>query len=740
MAVDPKAPWLSYQSNAQPETAGNAQDAPWEAYRTASQGRMAAADESAPGQVQMVDLPASTSAQPDYTPQDRPAETATSERGAFTRGLEDALLFGGGKKVNALVGATADALSGNGFDFSKRYAGQEALERGDARHDDVMARQTGNALGLVPTMLLPAGELAEGAGLGARLLRQALVGGGYGAIGGVASSKPGDELTGAAEGTAIGAGVGTTLPAVVGSGARIARRVAARYGTFGTDTERAINALGIRTPQDANAVAQETMRQRELGANPTLTDVVDRNALGVIRDAGDRPNTRDTADRYYRRTRQELPDRMQQISQTIDPTAAQSRPVHEVIGDIEDRRGALANSQYSEVRPQPVQMSPEARDVLTSDEGRSAIRQARRLQPAGSEARQQLDDLLSWANNPRTAGTPADPLPPGFDGMSPRAQAQMRQQLGLRDAVPPQDREAPAYTVDHADRISDILLGVGQNATQSGKGRLGSVLTGMGQTVRREAAAQHPGYAEALENYGNQSTLRNAAQLGEGIRGGNADEFVTAARGTSRDPVQVPVVNNDGTVARARDGSYVMEEGPSPNAVARQAARRALDLEAGNGPRRALGLASDLADNGNMLNRLSALTDHATGQRVQQQAEQAAESVRRAAQTAPSTGSQTFSRNADRTEADLINFGLNAKTGGGWGLARSVGRFLAAQRIGNVNAGHLVELATNPNRLDEAIEVLRRQGVGDRKAARIVRSISAYGRNAAVENTGELDQ
>lgn len=176
--------------------------------------------------------------------------------------------------------------------------------------------------------------------------------------------------------------------------------------------------------------------------------------------------------------------------------------------------------------------------------------------------------------------------------------------------------------------------------------------------------------------------------------------------------------------------------GPSARSVARVAARRQFENTAGKGPRAALGLADEAANGTNFLNRTSALIGDEPAGRLRDQARVVRDRYDRAQYVSPNTGSQTATRTQDAAGA-LIDFGLNAASGGKIGIVKAVARHLNNAGIGDRNAERLVDMALDPNRVDEAIAYLGRK-TDKTNARRIVMSIIASQGTARAE-TAPLD-
>lgn len=647
------------------------------------------------GDIASQDLPGSPA---DAVTQDTPTLPQTSVGGAGFRGLGDMALLGGRDELAAAAGAVGNKI-GNALGMNQSTASfgdiyrqlweeeQQKVAADQAQHGG--ARVVGQGLGLLASAALPVGKIAQGANWLNRIGRGAAIGAGYGGVSGTLDSTPDDRTAGTLGGAGLGAAFGGALPPVAAFAGRVAAPIIERLG-LGAVGERAMsgmNALSRRARQNPGDMAAQGQRYRDAGFEPTLVDVMDESGRGVVRAAASR-NTpgRDTAQAFADARRVDLQDDVSRVAERISP---ESRATNEVVTEAQTARNTLADEQFRRVAPAPVPITPELVSVLSTGEGRTAMRMAERLlEPEERAALRQVQAAVAQVGR-------LDPRLPEA------ARAQIQEQL-LNGAE---------LTVDLADKISRSLLGRAQTGANPGLSR---VLTSLGQTVRDAARTAAPEYGQALDNYAAQSALTDAAETGARFMSGNADEFGTAARGLSDEAAVLPLESGEVTL-------------PTERAVARTAARRAVELKAGESPRAAMETAERLAVGNNGRNRAEALIGPEDAARLQEGMGIATQRVRNAQFVAPRTGSQTQGRDQDAEAlSGALNFIGNAMTGK-LGMVRAVGQFVAKAGLRDVDAQRLVDVATDPARFDEAINYLIQRGATPIRARQIADGIRRGG-------------
>lgn len=617
----------------------------------------------------------------------KPPEVGMLE--SFGRGVLDLALLGGADE--AMAGARSLVHGTTYDDELKKYR-----ERSDAAWDqNPWSYGIGGALGVVPTLALPGGAIAN-AGRGvARVGAAAGVGAGYGALGGALGADE-DRLTGAAVGATLGGVGGAALPPLIAAGGNLASRVSQAFP--GRNAMGSLDRLFTRAPQEAGRLSDAVAERRALGFEPTLADIVDEQGAGTLRAAAQRGEARDTAVSYARERRVNLQDR---VAEQAAPISPESRPTQQVVDEIRDRRTRQANADYDAIRATPIEVDDDIRRVLDTGAGRRALRNAIETSDDPAEVAGFLRGLQR-SNEPSELDRMMEMLP---EGMNATAREQVRRQLidqGV-DAGEP----LPQFTLDMLDRVKRDLQARMRQPDASGQSRQYQRMVDALVSAGDNAA---PGYAQARGNFAAESGLMEAADVGTGIlgTGRNVDNFIDEATRLSN------------TRRPLADGAEL----PSERDIARTAARRTIENTANQGPRAALGLADQMAYGRNALNRLSALTDPATAERVRAGMAVAATDARRTNFLDPNAGSKTSSMLGDMG-ADLVEGGINMATGNKIGLLRQAMRWVNNSGIRQVDADRLWQLATDPARTDEAIDYLVRRGARQIEASRIVRSLSA---------------
>lgn len=467
----------------------------------------------------------------------------TSAGGAFWRGLQDMALFGGADELEAAAGAVGNkigtvlGLNNSTADFGDIYDAirneREGLVGAD-KEEHGTARVFGQATGIVPTFGLPVGRIAKEANYLRKGAMAGGVGAGYGTLGGALGAEPGQRLEGAGEGAAIGGTLGVVLPPALTSFGRMAMPILERTGlaNLGREAYSGVNALARRAGLDPVAMMAKAREYREAGVEPALVDVVDDSGRGVFRAAASKMTPgRELAEKEAKRRSVGLQDSVAEAADIIHPNRKSSKAIVE---DITKGRNFLADDQYAQIRDVPVPISTDITNVLSTGEGRTAVRMAERLLPPEErEALRQVQSAVQTLSK-------LDPRLPA----SARAQIE-RQVMG-----------DTKFTVDMADKISRSLLGRANTGGNPGAER---ILTQLGRTIRNAARQAEPRYGQALDKYAEQSSLANAVETGKNfMKPGNADDFASEFNNLSADPTQLPRVRDvEGTLSmKASDGNY----------------------------------------------------------------------------------------------------------------------------------------------------------------------------------------
>jgi hypothetical protein len=332
----------------------------------------------------------------------------------------------------------------------------------------------------------------------------------------------------------------------------------------------------------------------------------------------------------------------------ICPTGSASRPENIISSDPRTpdeiraataaTRSKNADNAFSAVRGDTLQMAPETVQALRTDYGRQAI----------SEAAARERD--------------------------PEVGAALRRLAG--DAL---DAPSTPITVGMADRISRVLNGRSQAAARTGDNDLATTLGGLADSIRNPAKAASPGYAKALEGYGADSRLQQAAGVGEDMLKRNTDEFAVAAKGLAP------------------------EERPLALAGARRAVERAAGENVGSAP----GVALRLANAPEQQARNAALLGPERANLFQNNMRLEAKAVDNAAAISPRRGSSTFLNASDDAAAKLqgvARVGKQIMRQDWLGMGMD---WLKTRGLNDQDAESLVRMATDPTQTDRAIQIIQ---------------------------------
>jgi hypothetical protein len=442
---------------------------------------------------------------------------------AWWEGVKSGALRGFGDEWQGFWGATGNklgtalGLNESTADFWDIY--RQLQQKNEAYRDRAFKENAiAYGLGFVPGALTgPSFARISNAPANAsraeRLGRLAAVGGIEGAISGAGNADPGaaNIVGDAVTGGVVGAALAPVVAPIAERGARSVMDLYRRFGPRrgGNAMNDALTTLTSRAPQDAEAMAARAAEFRSGGVEPRLVDVVDESGRGVIRDAsGKMTPAREDVVRHADEVYVDAQDRVaNQARRNITDRPETARQLSEQIA--EEQR--LMGPRFDAVRDNPVTLTPEVTRALNTQEGRSVLRTIGRLMTP--EEREPLDALIKSLQKSAKAGTPeeqAAKLVPGFERMSPEAQAQIMAQLPLEDAT-------PVLTVDIADKFARRITEAAKD-----KPSLMRVARNYAETIRGAARQQYPEYDAALNEFAAAARVGNAAE-GTGPFAGRSD-------------------------------------------------------------------------------------------------------------------------------------------------------------------------------------------------------------------------
>lgn len=240
------------------------------------------------------------------------------------------------------------------------------------------------------------------------------------------------------------------------------------------------------------------------------------------------------------------------------------------------------------------------------------------------------------------------------------------------------DNPNTPITVGMADRISRVLYGKARAAARNGDDDLAATFSDLAENVRDPAKTISEGYRNALGEWQAGSKLMEAAERGEDFLKRDTDNFVADLKGATEPEL----------------------------AFARATGRRAIERAVGESPGAAPGVAERLFLAPEQRTRTAALMQGDAGG-LEDGVRLAHESYRRAQAMSPSVGSPTAPKNAAADAvAGVIDTGVNtaqALTGNAVPLARQL---LKAKGLNDQQAARLVQMATDPDQLDDMLIIL----------------------------------
>lgn len=436
-------------------------------------------------------------------------------------------------------------------------------------------------------------------------------------------------------------GAGQAVEAIGGgqtaaNAARLAGAIVAGVGVAGVSgMQRQAPELRNLPRQNPADVARRTQEFRAVGIQPALIDVVDDSGRGAVRAAASRMTpARQQTTEFADARALDLPSRMGGQARRV--LSQDPRTPDQIREAMATQRGANADRSFGAVRGQEVTMQDNTVLALRTDSARQAIREA---------AQRERD--------PETR----------------------RRLMGLANAA--LDAPATPITVGMADRISRVLLGKANAAARSGDNDLASTLGNLGRDIRTPVADAVPGYRAALDGYGADTRLTQAAGVGEDLLTRNTDEFTQLAAGLT----------------------------PEERQLALAAARRAIERKAGENPASAPGVARQIANAPEQQARTAALAGPQGAQQLQQGMRLEERLVRNAGDVAPRQGSQT--QNKAQDAANMVSAG--ARVGGQVGRGDWLGigiDWLRSRGMNDTQAERLVNLATDPAQVDHVMRLL----------------------------------
>jgi hypothetical protein len=443
--------------------------------------------------------------------------------------------FGGGLRTLVTEGDYMKGFKIGQREFRER---NEAFERD---HGTLDAISTGG--GTLASVVLPAGRVASGAGLGARSWQAAKVGGAYGLASGAAQGEGLEErATNAMKEGATGFFVGGAIPGstqAVQNGGRWARRnipgVDAAYRTAtaiprrvmssvtgqparSAGVEQADRLIGERmnqgnianglgqpgAPSSPKAIAKEVARRNARGVPAMIGDVTEE-MRGLTEYAGRGAGPGQSLVRRAlegRKANEGL--RIRQHVQDTFPTTDDPIRYLEEAGERARREAAPL---YDEAYAQPVFRTADIQAI----ERTPAFRQA--LGQAYNNIRNQIDPATGLPKNPREMGfrEMVDVDPNGLPPNGPYFQAADGTWVSYERGLSTEGYDQVIRAMrDNARAAADVNPITGRVRDNSNSVHIGA----RARDLRSHLAGQNDAYADVTRRYGDQMALNDAFEQG----------------------------------------------------------------------------------------------------------------------------------------------------------------------------------------------------------------------------------
>lgn len=511
--------------------------------------------------------------QPDFseasdTTNDRPALAGAAQqvadnqdqRGSLLDSVAQGLTFGFGDELAGLVGGVKAMTRGG--NFGQGYNDEVARERADLeaeRRRHPVASTLAELAGSLPSVALPVGEAAQGAGLLAKMGRAALGGAAYGGVYGAGASDSDliDRAKAAAFGAAAGGVTGAALPvaaAVVRTVAKpVINAVAARIdpgGFAATKVAERIAAQGRTVDQVANRID----RARGQGQNISVAEAGGDSVRDLARTAVNIPGpARNRITAKVNIAQMSQGDRLKTAVADLfaDPNAYQATKE----GIIADRASA-AQPYYRAAYARPIPYTNHLEEALNTPAGKAALAGAKQNSLNRREPWAQwfasIDDQGNIIDKRRVPDTRAlDEVQRTLRGMVEDAKAQpdgspfakaratpksIAIQSVRDDLLKEMDAANPAFAKARAVALDNIQA---DEALEFGRNALGTDSRVVAKTMAKYSDGQRQlariGAAEALRakidkaGFTNNAVLRifNSREQINGLKAlfGNTEEF-----------------------------------------------------------------------------------------------------------------------------------------------------------------------------------------------------------------------
>lgn len=642
--------------------------------------------------------------------------------GSAWSGLKSGALFGFDDEIQALGGAAGNSLgtalglneSDASFgDIYDQILEQNRQHKNEAYRQNPFAYGAGFAPGALLTAPLAWGSVTRGTTTAGRVANAAVAGGVAGAASDMGNYEGDGGLAGrvaeAPMGFAKGAGMGVATYPIAAGVSNVVGRAAAHLSPAARRETSGLDALDWRAPQDPAAMRALADEMEAAGVPARLTDVVDESGRGVIRDAASKMTpAREAVARHADAVAADAQDRVAQ--QAYTHIAPDPRTARAVAKDLTAQRGAAMDNSMRPIRGDAVPMTPQVADILATREGQAALRGAEGLliDPADrAVVRQLIKAAREHAKGPVDPEDAFRAEVKGWDDLPEVIKGAYRQQRP--ELMQQEDPFAGInLTVDLADKIARAMKGRASKTPG-----LERVASQFGDTIRGEARAGSPAYDSAIDAYGAQSKVIDAA-TGEGRFADTnfldtpADPFTAAVR--TADSVPAPgTATSEMDALRLRARDQVVERATAGSGQNAPSTARAISRGSAQQAKNEALLGPDAARN----------LEKSMGFESQR--------VSNTRFIDPRSGSPTFGRAQDAIVDGAADAMASAATGGKWAVVRTAVKWLQKGGIRNVDAERLARQAVSedPAELRAAIDYLEKRGMKRDRAERFVSSMTS---------------
>ena len=562
------------------------------------------------------------------------------------------------------MAAFAGLMSGQGYDRMRQAQG--ALRNYD-RENNSVERNIGGVAGVAAQLPFGGGAgqfIARAPNLAYGAVRGAAVGIPAGAIYGASDAPDGQQIEGARSGAMVGGITGGVAPP-------LARVVGGMTGALTRPIREGVGDLFSRFGGNAMTGEDRAVRSMMRGVNPeeAAARLDEGRAYGANLTAADVGGSNVQGRVRVAATRQ-TPGR--EVAQDF---AAGRR------SEVQDFAAGLGE-RVSPVSATPDQLN-ETLDAYQRNASREAFGAVR-----GDRIALNRDSIMALRSDEgRNAVREAARL---YASSTDEAERNVAAELNRLADLALDNPGNVEVTVGAADLMARHLAKAG--GMDANRNR---VFGSLGRTIRDDARSQNPGYDEALVGYAERARLGDATEVGERFLGrGHTGDFVQAA----------------GAMDEPQRG------------IARTAARAAIERASETGGS-APGLLDKLATGRGQQARSAALLGPEGAADLQQGARVGRRMVDAGNNVNPRAGSNTFLNSQDGEAQRAGGIIGNALTGRFGQAAGGVVDLIRSAGISDDQAELIVRLATDPNRTEDVLQILRTR-FPEQEARRIVSELT----------------